>query len=97
MAESYIVRIVVATIVVLGALLVFFFAPIVPHTFTNFDPFSSSFSGYFGTGSGFSATASVSPSYSVFHCGEVWNPRVSINYLGFPERYVAWTGGQWLC
>lgn len=97
MAGSHIGRDVVAIIVVLGVLLVFFFAPIVPHTFTNFDLFSSSFSGYFGTGSGFSATAPVSPSYSIFHCGEVWNPRVSINYLGYPERYLAWTGGQWLC
>jgi hypothetical protein len=100
--KSHMVRKVTAIILVLVVLVVFFFAPVVPYTFANSNTLRSSFSSYAGSGSISSITASVSPSYAILSCGEVWNPSaiISIVYEGnvlYQYSYKGWNGGQWLC
>lgn len=95
--KSHFVRNVIVIVLVLGGLAVFFYGPVVPYTFAKSDTLGSSFSSYLGSGYSSSITASVSPSYAIFSCGEVWNPSISVNILGSQISYQGWNGGRWFC
>gem|GEM_PF-1213833 len=67
-------------------LLLFFLVPIVPYSLVNYS--------YLGTSA--QATADVSPSFAVFHCGMVVNVHASGSYLGYSTSYSLGNPG-WVC
>jgi hypothetical protein len=73
-------------VVVLG-LVVFFFVPLVPYTFS-----SENFAGYTGQ-----VSAQVSPSFYALGCGIVFNPTQSGSAGGITISHQIFSGGEWRC
>lgn len=69
-------------VIVIILLLLFFLAPVVPYTFAS----------YSFLGANVQASAYVSPSFAVFHCGLVVNPQVSGSGYGIAGSYST---AQW--
>ena len=74
------------TILVL-ALVVFVFVPMVPYTFS-----SVNFAGYSGN-----VSAQVSPSFYALGCGIVFNPTESGSVVGITVSHEIYSGGEWRC
>jgi hypothetical protein len=72
--------------ILLVLLLLFFLLPIVPYTFASYS--------YLGVNA--EATAYVSPSFAVFHCGMVIGVQVSSSYYGY-GAYSQQQNPGWVC
>jgi len=84
-----------------AALLVFLYAPIISYggdaSVIGLGSESTSGGGHIS----WSFTAGVSPSYAIFHCGEVYNPAVrpitNDPQFAFLVPYQLYSGGTWYC
>jgi hypothetical protein len=78
---------IVACVIITVLTLVFFFAPVIPYTFS-----SVSFAGYSG-----SVSAQVSPSFYGLGCGIVFNPTETGSVASVSVSHQIYSGGEWQC